>query len=324
MSPLRHLTARKRKSIAIADAIGFARKDSGPNARVCREFDNLPFPDHYNGVVSGYFNSFNLKEVPHAYRDESTRPTVCFIGIQKPSHVDVITRNIPPEFGPQVMIGIPLEFIGSDDKPVHLRGNIKVAPRFRDIIRARSGDVKNIIYLSSRRKFGLNEVLRLVMDMAGEDNIDGIFLNVPWPSIRVLQDFREAHKNTLLFLKIGPEAYSMVNNNPSKLLNKLEGYEGLINRVVLNLCKYLEGGTFGPDVFWKLFGLLCEDNRFELDISGKIGPDNLKTYQGLINRYPGVGLLFHRSLMNEHGEFMIDRAVCLLTGHDCNVGTLYL
>lgn len=255
--------------------------------------------------------------------DELTRPTVCFIGIQKPSQVDAIVRNIPPEFGPQVMIGIPLEYIGSDDKPVRRRGNIIATPRFRDILRARSEEVQNIIYLSSHRKFGLNEVLKLVMDMAGNGRIDGIYLNVPWPSIRILQDFRESYPNILLFLKIGPEAYAVVGNNPAKLRNKLEGYEGVINRVVLNLCEYLHGGTFGPDVFWKLFGLLCHDNRFELDISGKIGPDNLKTYQGLIKRYPGVGLLFHRSLLSERGEFMIDHAIDLLTNRDCNVGTLY-
>lgn len=257
------------------------------------------------------------------------RQPIGFIGFNNRKQVETIVSHIPPDFCQQVMIGVSVEYIGPEDGEI-LPENFSRTTDLANIFRRCDRDhpnggplIENFVYYRSPRRPDLLEQLQTVMTIAG-GNMDGLFLNLIWPSTGVLDRFRALYPDTKLFLKIGAKAYQRVGGKPNDLVRELHDYHGLVDRVVLNPFDDQRSGSFNIRTLDEIIQPLCESNKFYLAVAGRIGPDDLKTFSVLIERYPGIGVFFYRSLLDDEGNFIHERAIGLLQNGPCNLAAAYL
>lgn len=170
--------------------------------------------------------------------------------------------------------------------------------------------IRNTLYFDTNRQDGLSDQLDFMSREAGED-LDAIILNVPWPSPRDLETFRERHPSVGLSLKIGPEAYGLVSNSDSKLSRQLRNYHDLVERVIL---KPRERGEYEPFAIDTIFEIIrtLDNGSYELGFAGGLDRADLTLIEELLNEYPGLGVFTYRKLFDAEHLFCVDRAIGLL------------
>lgn len=148
----------------------------------------------------------------------------------------------------------------------------------------------NLVHFNTKEPESLLSQLLSVTDIAGR-NFNGFQLNIAWPSVRVLEDYKELHNDKTIVLQIGGRAFEEVSHSPKKLADKVHSeYAGLIDYVLLDP----SGGTgkpFDPTVARSyLEALSAKTNDFGLGVAGGLSPTTLDLVEPLVKDFPDLSI----------------------------------
>ncbi|HWQ59740.1 MAG TPA: hypothetical protein VN420_01175 [Candidatus Fimivivens sp.] len=242
--------------------------------------------------------------------EENPPNIVCLVGITDPGHVRAIRPYAARYAGRYwIMIAATITFKnGAFAIPANLAALFE-----RDLDTGADGArIGNVLYFETDDPSTLSGQLIEAKRLGGE-HVDAILLNVPWPPVESLAEFRDLHPGIKLFLKIGPEAFGQVSEKKYTLKSRLAKYRDVIDLVIL---KGKEQGPYEAlnlGALEDLVGFLSEHmSLFFLAVAGKFDVSGKDPIRELLAVYPGLSLILYRKLLNDGGKFCLEHAIRFL------------
>lgn len=152
--------------------------------------------------------------------------------------------------------------------------------------------VENLIHYSCDEEHveTLFEDLVIAHDLAGP-HVHGFQLNMAWPDPKVISRFLTRYElNATFVLQIGTKALAMADNSPSRVIERLIPYEGLIDAILLDTSGG-RGIPFDPRVargYLEAFDTYGLD--FDLGVAGGLGPETLHLVEPLLLDFPELNI----------------------------------
>jgi hypothetical protein len=121
--------------------------------------------------------------------------------------------------------------------------------------------------------------------------VNAIQLDMPWPDPgMVVSGVRASREQVEVILQVGKKAIEEANNDPAEVVMRLEDYEGIIHRVLLDKSM---GRGIGMDAQGLISFAHAIKNRFPnlgLVVAGGLGPDSLNLVEPLVREFPGLSI----------------------------------
>ena len=136
----------------------------------------------------------------------------------------------------------------------------------------------------------------------GGKNLNGFQLNITWPPIDQLKEYRSVYHNNIIVLVITPQAFEDARRSPRLLLSRIKDYKGLIDYVLLD-----RSGGCGislDTIFMReyLHVLYAKDLGMGFSIAGGLSEDTLYLIEPLVKEYPGLSFDAEDKLRNSYDD----------------------
>ncbi|MBI2030741.1 hypothetical protein HYT05_03895 [Candidatus Kaiserbacteria bacterium] len=161
----------------------------------------------------------------------------------------------------------------------------------------------------------------LALHLAGTD-CQGLQLNIPWPSEKVLADFHargQSGRRKTIVLQCGKKALDEVGGSPLKLATRLGQYKGLIDYVLLDPSGGM-GREFDPYFACSCFGAIGRAlPDIGLGIAGGLNAESLdRLIDPITDAFPGLGFSTdtETGVRNDQDEFVVAEAIRYLRQAD--------
>ena len=138
----------------------------------------------------------------------------------------------------------------------------------------------NLIHYSTDTPENLFYELGRLHDLGGE-HCHGFQLNVIWPEIEPLTDYKERYPKTFFVLQIGSTAIQIGENEPRRVADMVKDYKGVIDAILIDLSGGL-GKLFNPEIVRGYLQAIRDlDLGIKLGVAGGIGPEQ-DSHRGLL------------------------------------------
>lgn len=152
-------------------------------------------------------------------------------------------------------------------------------------------DVFNTVHYADlygpRKGQNLLPNLELVVEYGGE-NLHAIQVDVTWPNIAEMQEFKSKHPELMIILQLGKFAFAEAENDPKKVVEKLKGYGDSIDFALLDMSM----GKGTPMESQGLLPLLRLIKRempgLGLAVAGGLGPESMHLLEPIAEEFPGI------------------------------------
>jgi hypothetical protein len=125
----------------------------------------------------------------------------------------------------------------------------------------------------------------------GGIGIHAVQLDMVWPDPgEIASSVHTSRKSIEVILQVGKNAIEEVNNDPAKVVRRLEEYEGVIHRVLLDKSM---GRGLGMDAARLIpFARAIKDRYPDLGLvaAGGLGPDSINLVEPLVNEFPELSI----------------------------------
>jgi hypothetical protein len=188
-------------------------------------------------------------------------------------HVGVMTSY-------KVMNGLPTKFE-------------KAFPKTRDIagIFLPDGTYNCVHYIDyyGHGRPSFEDDLAEVISLGGE-NLHAVQLDMIWPDPESIGKVNGHLKDVEIILQIGEKAFDEVDEDPDELAERLDDYNGVVNRILLDRSM---GTGKVMDAEWLLPFALAIRKRFPkmgLVAAGGLGSDTLQAVEPLLDEFPDLSI----------------------------------
>ena len=150
-----------------------------------------------------------------------------------------------------------------------------------------SQKVLNLIHYSTDQPDYLTAQLEEITQLAGP-YLDGFQLNISWPSMSSLRDFREVYPEKVLILQIGHRALAQIESLEG-FKERLQVYQPLISGVLIDE----SGGTgrlFDTDRALYYLEVASEVRGLGLGVAGGLRSDKIHLLCPLIEKFPDLSI----------------------------------
>lgn len=131
------------------------------------------------------------------------------------------------------------------------------------------------------------ELPRYMEDLAEKLPLDGIQLNVPWPSFADLRRFRDQSAIKLIF-KVSGQMFRALGRDHDALIDRLRDYEGLVDYVLFDPSGGM-GRAFDPEEASRVLAALTDSGLpFQWGVAGGLASDTVRALRPLLRRYPDL------------------------------------
>lgn len=150
-------------------------------------------------------------------------------------------------------------------------------------------DVLNFAHIHTKDADELSDLMYKVTELGGK-NFHGFQLNVTWPSVYVLMEYRRRNPDHQLVLQCGRESLVRVGNSPLVLAKKVSEYVGICDYALIDQSMG-DGKPLEPK-----FILDCLDNLRYLEdemnfvMAGGLRPGGLDVIKSIIVENPNVSI----------------------------------
>lgn len=147
----------------------------------------------------------------------------------------------------------------------------------------------NLIHYNTKEKETLGDQLVAMTEFGGA-NMHGFQLNIAWPSLDVLAEYRKAYPEKQVVLQIGGHAFEMVNHSPEQLAARVAEYDEVVEYVLLDPSGGY-GKPFDPERARNyLTALQASDIDVGLGVAGGLSPTTLDLVEPLAREFPRLSI----------------------------------
>jgi len=175
-----------------------------------------------------------------------------------------------------------------------------------DIFVDRPG-VFNVVHFYSRDTETLAEQMREITIFGGE-HMHGIQLNIAWPPMGALIEYRGVFPDKKIILQVGTQAFKEVGYNPSKLAARISGYAGLFDYVLLDE----SAGTGKPMDTKKLIPFISVINESfpgSVVVAGGLCSDTIQDALPIAQRFNYINLDAEGQIRTEDDRLDINKSI---------------
>lgn len=117
----------------------------------------------------------------------------------------------------------------------------------------------------------------------GGENIQSLQLDMIWPSVEMLAEFKKERPEIDLILQVGKPAFKQINNDPAQLVRQLKRYESIIEFVLLDKSMG-QGKAMNANELLIYFKAIIDSGiNISLAGAGGLSPKNVKIAQPLFD-----------------------------------------
>ena len=147
----------------------------------------------------------------------------------------------------------------------------------------------NLIHYNTKEKETLGEQLVAMTEFGGA-NMHGFQLNIAWPALDVLAEYKKAYPAKQIVLQVGGHAFEMVNNSPEQLAEQVAEYDEVAEYVLLDPSGGY-GKPFNSERAREYLLALREKNlRIGLGVAGGLSPTTLNLVEPLVREFPDLSI----------------------------------
>lgn len=154
-------------------------------------------------------------------------------------------------------------------------------------------DVMNCLHyadLSDRANDDLHALLYHAINYCGL-GITAIQLDMTWPEAAEIGNAVHASRKQLeVILQIGDKAFEIAHNDPLEMVRRLEDYQGVIQRVLLDRSMGRGIGLKAEKMFPFLTAIQRHLPDLKLGVAGGLGPDTMHLVEPLLEVFPDLSI----------------------------------
>lgn len=135
----------------------------------------------------------------------------------------------------------------------------------------------------------LMQSLELIVQHGGE-HLHAIQLDVTWPSVEVIDSFKAAHPDIKIVLQLGGPAFKQADNDPQKIMGRLDEYGDSIDYVLLDLSMGKGKGMDAEGLLPLLRLLRSELPGLGLAVAGGLGPESVELLEPIAREFPDISI----------------------------------
>lgn len=134
----------------------------------------------------------------------------------------------------------------------------------------------------------------------GGENIQSLQLDMIWPSVEMLAEFKKERPAIELILQVGKPAFKKINDDPAWLVRKLKEYEGIIEFVLLDKSMG-QGKAMNADELLIYFKAIVSSGlNMGLAGAGGLGPKTVRIAQPLFDYHKSMSVDAQTGLKTNH------------------------
>ena len=170
--------------------------------------------------------------------------------------------------------------------------------------------VVNLVHFSTeegQEGLVLADMLR-IHELAGA-NFHGFQLNVAWPQINQLDEYRAAMgRDYRIVLQLGQKAVEAVGGTTQGVVEMLCRYAGIVDDVLLDPSGGL-GKPFDPERAREFLSAIAERGwNLGFGVAGGLGPDSLNLVEPLVAEFPNLSIDAQGRLRNTENDLDMEAA----------------
>lgn len=147
----------------------------------------------------------------------------------------------------------------------------------------------NLIHYNTKEKETLGDQLVAMTEFGGA-NMHGFQLNIAWPSLDVLAEYRKAYPAKQIVLQVGGHACEMANHSPEQLAARVADYDESVEYALLDPSGGY-GKPFDPErVRDYLLALKAKNLEMGLGVAGGLSPATLNLVEPLAREFPDLSI----------------------------------
>lgn len=147
----------------------------------------------------------------------------------------------------------------------------------------------NLIHYNTKEKETLGDQL-VAMTGFGGANMHGFQLNIAWPELDVLREYKRAYPTKQIVLQVGGHAFDMVNHSPQQLASRVAEYNGVVEYVLLDPSGGY-GKPFDPDRARDYLVALQEEGlNIGLGVAGGLSPTTISLVEPLAREFADLSI----------------------------------
>lgn len=147
----------------------------------------------------------------------------------------------------------------------------------------------NLIHYNTKEKETLGDQLVAMTEFGGA-NMQGFQLNIAWPALDVLAEYKKAYPAKQIVLQVGGHAFEMVNHSPEQLAARVAEYDEVAEYVLLDPSGGY-GKPFDPECARDyLLALEAKNFGMRLGVAGGLSPTTLDLVEPLAREFPQLSI----------------------------------
>ncbi|MDP2788760.1 MAG: hypothetical protein Q8O46_01750, partial [bacterium] len=160
-----------------------------------------------------------------------TGPYVGVTGFMANAEVELALRCVPSQSSRRLMIGVLMSSKTLAGQPNKWPGRYPNIEGVEDLF-VEDERVLNLIHYNTDHPETLYTQMARVTEIAGP-NFDGFQLNIAWPPISKLEDWRETHPDQFILLQVGAKAMTQAGS-PGGFAELVDAYVPMVDAILID------------------------------------------------------------------------------------------
>jgi hypothetical protein len=125
---------------------------------------------------------------------------------------------------------------------------------------------------------------------SGGSNMHALQLDMIWPSVEMIAEFKKEYPQTEVILQIGKPSFGQINDNPVQFVKKLEEYGNLLDFVLLDKSMGRGVGLNALELLPFIEAIVASQLDIGITVAGGLGPKTLHLLKPLAEYFPFLSI----------------------------------
>ena len=219
-------------------------------------------------------------------------------GFTRPEEIESALEAVPRGHRCQLMVGILVSHATLRGKPIRTdRAKRYASPSALASLCTEDERCLNLVHYNGPGDLDslLGDMIRI--DDLGGEYLHGFQINMAWPEIRQLDDYRAGVSGkSYLVLQLGQRAIEEGGGNPMRIAAMLEDYRGAVDAVLYDPSGG-KGEPFNP-ITARQFVSVLTDEGWNVGVAGGLGPNSLDPVKKLWQEFRHISIDAEGKLRN--------------------------
>lgn len=124
----------------------------------------------------------------------------------------------------------------------------------------------------------------------GGENIHSLQLDMIWPSAQMLTELKNEYPKIEIVLQVNTPALKQIGDDPKKLIQRLEGYENIIDFVLLDKSMGRGKGMDASALLPFIEAIYNSGLSLDVAVAGGLGPRTLHLVESIVKKFPFISI----------------------------------